>query len=204
MKKYKVKEIFGPTIQGEGSTLGQPVLFLRLSGCNRWSGRPEDKAKSICNFCDTDFLGGDMLTAEEIYSKLDSLSQTVSTVVISGGEPTLQIDKELLATLDRRFKLHLETNGSRPLADLFMYFEHISMSPKQSLENTKLERADDIKLLYPWINSEINYDNFSEFPHRTTFIQPLWDSNKKETLELIFEHPELKLSPQLHKYLELQ
>lgn len=204
MKKYKVKEIFGPTIQGEGSTLGHPVLFLRFSGCNKWSGREEDKHKSICSFCDTDFLGGDLLTAQEIAEKLDSLSDTVKTVVISGGEPTLQIDDFLLNHLYHKFNLHLETNGSRPLEHLAQFFTHVSMSPKQGREETKLEQCDDIKLLYPWIRKDINYDEFSEFPHSQAFIQPVWESNKKEALKLIFDHPELKLSPQLHKYLELQ
>ena len=70
MKKYLVKEIFGPTIEGEGSQAGAPVLFLRLSGCNRWSGKDEDKSTSICHFCDTDFVGGNRMTSLEIINKL--------------------------------------------------------------------------------------------------------------------------------------
>ena len=197
--------MFGPTIQGEGSSIGTPVLFLRTSGCNRWSGRPEDKEKSICNFCDTDFFGGDMLTAEEIAEKLKELSKDVKVVVISGGEPTLQIDENLLSILSLNgFKLHLETNGSRAIGGLTKYFSHISMSPKQSREETHLEYADDIKLLFPFIKDSITYQAFKFFPHKQTYIQPLWDSNKKETLEFIFKNPLVKLSPQLHKYLELQ
>jgi 7-carboxy-7-deazaguanine synthase len=204
LKRYKVKETFGPTIQGEGSATGSPVLFLRFSGCNRWSGRQEDKAKSICNFCDTDFLGGEMMTAQDIVDSLKFLSTEVRTVVVSGGEPTLQIDEELLKALTGAgFRLHLETNGSKALGELGAYFAHISMSPKQTREETKLEHADDIKMLYPWIKEGISRQAFCDFPHRQMYIQPLWESDKKAALQYIYDFPELKLSAQLHKYIEV-
>lgn len=205
MRTYKIKEIFGPTIQGEGSTLGSVVLFLRFAGCNRWSGRPQDKHKSICHFCDTDFFGGDPKTADEIIAELNSKSETCKTVVISGGEPTLQLDLELVSQLEKAgFVLHLETNGSRELGPMLHYFDHISMSPKQSIEETKLERANDIKLLYPWISEDITKEKFEKFQHTQIYIQPLWESDKQKTLEYIYQNQNLKLSPQLHKYLELQ
>ena len=205
MKKYKVKEIFGPTIQGEGSSLGKAVLFLRFAGCNRWSGREEDRTKSICYFCDTDFLGGDLLTADEVCHKLNEIKENVTTVVLSGGEPTLQINEDLLKKLkENGFNLHLETNGSRELGNMLHYFEHISMSPKQGINETKLEQASDIKILYPFINDLITYEAFKQFKVTNFYLQPLWDSNKQETLDYIYKNPKLKLSPQLHKYLELK
>ena len=201
---YKVKEIFGPTIQGEGSASGTSVLFLRLTGCNRWSGRAEDKAKSVCSFCDTDFVGGDVMSAKQIAGKLASLSLTVKTVVISGGEPLLQVDENLLVELvNAGLVLHLETNGSKALKDLGQYFEHVSMSPKQPMAQTKLERCDDVKLLFPWIGPEIDYDNFKYFNSTQMYLQPVWESDKNKILEYIYSHPDLKLSAQLHKYMEL-
>lgn len=205
MKTYSVKEIFGPTIQGEGSSLGKSVMFLRFTGCNKWSGHDKDKHKSICHFCDTNFIGGEKLSAQDIIDKLKSLSLIVKRVVISGGEPTLQIDESLLKTLkENNYEVHLETNGSKSLGNLLEYFSHISMSPKQNKSETKLEKCDDIKILFPWIRDDITVDEFKFFPHHDMYLQPLWDSNKKETLDYLFSNPKLKLSPQLHKYLELQ
>lgn len=202
---YKVKEIFGPTIQGEGSSCGTAVMFLRLSGCNRWSGKSEDKAKSICNFCDTDFLDGDMLSAKQIVNKLKLLSIGIKTVVISGGEPLLQVDENLLIELKNEgYSIHLETNGSRALKGLLQYFSHISMSPKQTIDKTRLEYCDDIKLLYPPIGSGIDYDSFRYFQTKQFYIQPLWESDKKLSLDFIFSNPNIKLSAQMHKYMELQ
>ena len=126
MKTYKVKEIFGPTIEGEGSKSGEVVFFLRLSGCNRWSGKEEDRADSICHFCDTDFLGGELLEKEAIVDRLldmgsryyeDSHGNKIHPrpfqlrVVISGGEPTLQMDYSLLRKLkESNFLIYVETN----------------------------------------------------------------------------------------------
>ncbi len=118
MKTYRVKSIFGPTLQGEGSFSGTCTLFLRFAGCNRWSGLEKDRAKSFCKFCDTDFREGESLTAEKIVERLDALGGP-KRVVITGGEPTLQLDFELLSRLKASgYETHLETNGSRPLGGL--------------------------------------------------------------------------------------
>ena len=207
---YKVNSIFGPTIQGEGSYMGMPCLFIRFSGCNKWSGRPEHKSKSICHFCDTDFLSYTEMTADEITSQLYKLQtgEFVTQVILSGGEPTLQIDESLLKELaSEGYVLHLETNGSNSIGELSKYFKHISMSPKQSYELTRLEYSDDIKFLYPYLNNSITPENFKNFKSSKTFLQPLEDSNWKhnqtETIRICLQE-NYYLSMQLHKVLNLK
>lgn len=211
MKKYKVKEMFGPTLQGEGSQAGRAVLFLRFSGCNRWSGREEDRSGSICHFCDTDFLGGDMLTKEEISSKLLELGRgRVWVVVVSGGEPLLQLDLELATHLkEKHLSLYIETNGSiEPSWPLRSYVDHVTMSPKQSPSETKLRAADDIKVLFPPIRPDITPEAFDEFSCSNRYVQPVWrddtDNTKKAIAEVLRLGSTWRLGLQLHKFLGVQ
>lgn len=206
MRKYAVKEIFGPTIQGEGSETGRLVSFLRFAGCNKWTGKAEHKAASICNYCDTDFVGGIKMTAQEIKNEL--LELKTKHVVISGGEPTLQLDKELLETLEDSFFLHLETNGSKPLGSLIDYFYHISVSPKQSYKETKIEGATDLKILWPYIGDGIDPEGFAQFKCNYRYLQPinnekdLKQDNIQAAIELVMRDLQhYKLSIQLHKVL---
>jgi len=202
---YKIKEIFGPTIQGEGTCTGEPVLFLRFSGCNRWSGREKDKAQSVCKFCDTDFVGGQLMTSQEIVEQLNEKSNGIKTVVISGGEPCLQIKEELLYGLKmNNFKIHLETNGSIAMQPLLKYFSHITMSPKQGRQSTLLERCDDLKILYPWIGKDITAKNFSNFNYEQLYLQPQWGTSTSEICEQVYKTKGAKLSAQMHKYLEVE
>lgn len=206
--KYRIKSIFGNTIQGEGSASGMVVKFIRFAGCNRWSGLPEHKPAAICKFCDTDFRGGEQLEIEQIIERLDKLGPG-QRVVISGGEPTLQLDEPILLALkDMGFILHLETNGSRALGKLARYFTHITMSPKQSLHDTKLEWCTDLKILFPPIHPDVEPGNFSTFPAIHRFLQPVWDDNYKENLKLtlakIMAEPAWRLSLQMHKILGVE
>jgi len=202
---YKVKEIFGPTIQGEGSYAGSCVYFIRLAGCNRWTGREKDREKSICKFCDTDFVGGESMERQEIVSKLLSLgAERGSNIVISGGEPTLQIDENLLIGLnDELFSIHLETNGSKKLGLLINYFDHVTLSPKQSMEQTKLEQCDDLKILHPSISEDISHEKFRDYKASERYVQPVMDDNYQsnifESIELVTKDNNLRLSVQLHK-----
>jgi 7-carboxy-7-deazaguanine synthase len=202
VKTYRVKEIFGPTIQGEGSRAGTVVTFLRFAGCNKWSGLEKDRAKSSCSFCDTDFRGGSKMTAQEIVDEL--LKIGIKTVVISGGEPTLQIDHALLTMLRTTgFKLHIETNGSRAIGALFDLFEHVTMSPKQPRSETRLERAHDVKVLYPFPKGLLSFEEFMDFPAENRLLQAVWDkdyeANLKATLCRLYGNPTWKLSVQMHK-----
>lgn len=208
MKRYQVKSIFGPTIQGEGSNTGTCVVFLRLAGCNRWSGLEQHRDKSFCKFCDTDFRGGQPKTSNEILDALNALSGP-KRVVITGGEPTLQLDLELLCALrNGGYEIHLETNGSKALGELHQLIHHVTMSPKQPVNETKLERCDDLKILFPLLNPLVTPEAFSSFESKRKYLQPVMDQdyeiNLKKTVEKIYQLPEWRLSLQTHKILGVE
>src|SRR5258706_15456559 len=107
---YKVKEIYY-TLQGEGARTGRPAVFLRFTGCNLWSGREEDRSQAVCKFCDTDFLGtnglggGRFRSADALAAKIESVwagSEGKKLVVVTGGEPLLQLDTNLIRALHNR------------------------------------------------------------------------------------------------------
>ena len=114
---YRVKEIFY-TLQGEGAQAGRPAVFCRFSGCNLWSGRPEDRATAKCRFCDTDFVGADA----GVFATAEELAQTIAAtfpvldpqayggrkpyIVFTGGEPALQLTRELIDRLHALVYLH--------------------------------------------------------------------------------------------------
>lgn len=203
MSKYSVKSIFGPTIQGEGSFSGTPVKFLRFAGCNKWNGLAVSKPSAMCHFCDTDFRDGSLMTAEQIVENLNKLGE-IKVVVISGGEPTLQIDSFLLDKLKKNnYSIHLETNGSNSLDDMIDYFDHITMSPKQPRDETRLERCHDLKILWPPIDKKITPELFAGFQRENNYLQPLWEEGNKTnlnlTIEKLYELKEWKLSLQTHK-----
>ena len=119
---YKVKEIFY-TLQGEGTHAGRPAVFCRFSLCNLWTGREEDRARAICQFCDTDFVGtdgpggGKFATAEDLADAVEAAWPAGWTsnrmVVCTGGEPLLQLDEAAIDALHRRgFYVAVETNGT--------------------------------------------------------------------------------------------
>lgn len=205
---FRIKEIFGPTIQGEGTHTGTACFFIRTTGCNRWSGLPEHKPNSICSFCDTDFYGGEKMTASEIARALDKKRRgisTIDTVVISGGEPTLQLNKELVKTLHLDgWNVHIETNGSREITDEMRYYiKHITCSPKQSLSETKLTRCNDLKLLFPFISEDITIDGFNYFSCDRKWLQPVmgpdYSANLHRTIQKLYRNPDWRLSLQTHK-----
>ena len=170
----KIKKIFGPTLQGEGTHAGLKVMFVRFAGCNRWSGREKDRAKSICHFCDTDFVGGQEMSEEEVADTLMAMS-SCRHVVLSGGEPCLQITNGFLEYLfDKGFNIHLETNGSVYMSrEKRRCLYHISMSPKQGVTETNLTFCDDLKILYPFIDPLITPEKFKNFYHKNMWLQPI-------------------------------
>ena len=217
---YLIKKIFGPTFQGEGTHVGRKVLFVRFAGCNRWDGRAETKAASVCDFCDTNFRNGTRMTIRQIVEELiikNGRHVPSLPVVLSGGEPSLQIDEAfLIGLLDSFPELHIETNGSRPLVRPRRY-KHITMSPKQSREKTKLQFCHDLKLLYPFISKEITLVEFASFPSREIYIQPIEsdgynselsklnrDLTKEFVLNASIPHREIKISSQIHKLMEVE
>lgn len=201
-KSYRIKSIFGPTLQGEGTYAGRVVMFVRFAGCNRWSGMEKDRAESICSYCDTDFLGGTRMSPTDILARLQALGDC-RRVVLSGGEPTIQIDFELLMVLHGAgYEIHLETNGSNALGDLLPAFTHITCSPKQPYAETKLEMCHDLKMLWPPISPAIVPEEFIELPYQQLFLQPVMDdkyeANMKATVREVLKR-DARLSLQTHK-----
>lgn len=174
MKTYAVKKIFGPTIQGEGSLTGRKTVFIRFSGCNMWNGRPEDRAASQCPFCDTDFFGGEKLTAEQIVDEVRRKMPSPGLVTISGGEPLLQLDLELVRQLALAgYACAIETNGTIELDDHLASMIHVTCSPKVPMAQMKLSKCDDLKVLYPHPNKAITPESFASFPAKSRWIQPV-------------------------------
>ena len=208
---YKVKEIFY-TLQGEGGQSGRPAVFCRFTGCNLWTGREKDRAKAICQFCDTDFIGMDGLnggkykTAEELAKKVKSVWGDASLgkpfVVCTGGEPALQLDKNLINAFHTEgLEISIETNGTVELPE---GIDWICMSPKANTDLVVL-KGHELKLVYPQKGAEperfthLNFDNF--------YLQPMDGIFQKENIQLTVEYclknPQWKLSLQTHKILNI-
>lgn len=206
-KTYLVKLIFGPTLQGEATYSGTPVLFLRFSGCNMWSGKPDSKPQSICRFCDTDFYGGERKTAQQIHDELRALDPNAWRVVVSGGEPALQFDAALGKFLtEKGWELHIETNGSKEI-DGIEYFKHVTVSPKVPASLIKTQHIDDLKILYPPISPSITPEDMFAVKAEHKWLQPVWDenysANLKATIDYCLKNPLWRLSMQTHKYAEV-
>ena len=150
---YKVKEIFY-TLQGEGGQSGRPAVFCRFTGCNLWTGREKDRAKAICQFCDTDFIGMDGLnggkykTAEELAKKVKSVWGNAALgkpfVVCTGGEPALQLDKNLINAFHTEgLEISIETNGTVELPE---GIDWICVSPKANTDLIVL-KGHELKLV---------------------------------------------------------
>ena len=151
---YAVKEAF-LTLQGEGMQAGSRAVFLRFAGCNLWSGREQDRATAQCNFCDTDFVGTDGEGGGK-FESADRLAQHVERlwgegrerrlVVITGGEPMLQLDDALVESLhERGFEVAIETNGTLPAAK---GLDWICVSPKAGTQVVQ-RSGNELKLVWP-------------------------------------------------------
>jgi len=208
---YAVKEIFY-TLQGEGAQTGRPSVFCRFSGCNLWTGREEDRASAICQFCDTDFFGTDgpgggrFATAEALAQAVAEKWPTSATpgiypfVVCTGGEPLLQLDAALITALHAQgFSIAIETNGTQPAP---LGVDWICVSPKARTQ-LALQCGDELKLIYPQKDAEPERFEHLKFKH--FFLQPMDGSqrtqNTQEALRYCLEHPKWRLSLQTHKLL---
>lgn len=142
-KIYTVKEIFY-TLQGEGVHSGKAAVFVRFTGCNLWTGHEADRQHAICQFCDTDFVGGAKYTLDELVAEISSHS--CNFVVFTGGEPCLQLDADLIRALRRRHKyIAVETNGTLPVP---LGVDWICVSPKANAA-IRQKDADEVKLVFP-------------------------------------------------------
>ncbi|MGA0603011.1 7-carboxy-7-deazaguanine synthase [Caulobacter sp. KR2-114] len=205
---YSVKEIF-LTLQGEGGQAGRPAVFCRFAGCNLWSGREEDRAGAVCTFCDTDFVGTDGAGGGKFRTPQD-LARAVAAawtggpqnrlVVITGGEPLLQLDAPLIEALHAEgFSIALETNGTLPVPD---GVDWICVSPKAQAEVVQ-RRGQELKLVFP--QKDVDPARFEGWDFERFCLQPMdgpdRDAATRAAIAYCLEHPRWRLSVQTHKYL---
>lgn len=199
---YAVKEIFY-TLQGEGANSGRAAAFIRFTGCNLWSGREKDRPEAVCKFCDTDFIGGRRYAASDLVNTVVSLWPAHQTdnrfVVLTGGEPALQIDRPLVHALKHEgFQVAVETNGTIHIPS--MGIDWVCVSPKAGTE-LRVTTAEEIKLVFPQIGLMPHDLRPLHAFHR--WISPMDGPNlRKNTLEAINfckANPEWKLTMQSHK-----
>ena len=207
---YAVKECF-LTLQGEGVQSGRRAVFLRFAGCNLWSGREQDRASAECNFCDTDFVGtdgeggGKFTSADELAGHVESLWGHESErrlVVITGGEPMLQLDRALVDALHGRgFHIAVETNGTLPATP---GIDWVCVSPKAGTDVVQ-RRGHELKLVWPQQGIdpiELEGWRFDHF-----LVQPMDSERREEAIEaairLAMERPKWRLSLQAHKVVGL-
>ena len=210
MRRYAVKEIFY-TMQGEGVHTGTPSVFLRFTGCNLWTGlentrdRDAQRHGAVCPvFCDTDFVGGDRMTAEDLVVRvLEAGASPDVPIIATGGEPLLQLDAPLLDALSSRgLRVFVETNGTVAAKPGVM--ERVSwvcMSPKVARDKIKLQRCDEVKVVFP----RYNPSDFEDFPAGAFFVQPEdgpeQESNIKNAVAYVLANPSWRISLQTHKIL---
>ncbi len=198
-KTYKINEIFY-SLQGEGYYSGEPAVFVRFSGCNL-----------ACPWCDTDHHNAQEMTAEEIVNAVklawpqqqeNRPSDANPFVVLTGGEPAIQIDESLTLRLaDEGFYVSIETNGTKELPE---GIDWITCSPKPD-SVIRLKEADEVKVVFDGKTNPERWRN--EIHANNWFLQPLHDgktSNVKETLDYILTHPYWRLSLQTHKLLGIR
>jgi 7-carboxy-7-deazaguanine synthase (Cx14CxxC type) len=209
---YSVKEMFY-TLQGEGANAGQPAVFCRFAGCNLWSGREEDRSSAICQFCDTDFVGtdgthgGKFDSAQDLAAAIARFWPATDTqhrfVVLTGGEPLLQVDEALVDALHAQgFTIAVETNGTvKPPKGI----DWLCMSPKAGSQRL-VETGQELKLVFPQAGAEpalfesLNFENF--------YLQPMDGpnaaANTAAAVAFCQEHPRWRLSVQTHKLIGIR
>jgi 7-carboxy-7-deazaguanine synthase len=208
---YAVKEIF-LTLQGEGAHTGRAAVFCRFAGCNLWSGREADRGTAQCRFCDTNFVGMDG-TRGGLYASAQKLVDVIEDewgateshrfAVLTGGEPLLQVDGELLDTLHARgFAIAVETNGTiDPPAGL----DWICVSPKAGTE-LRMRSGHELKLVFP--QPEALPECFADFAFERFSLQPMDGPNLIDNTALAvaycLSHPQWRLSLQTHKTLRIR
>jgi 7-carboxy-7-deazaguanine synthase (Cx14CxxC type) len=208
---YAVKEIFY-TLQGEGANAGVPAVFCRFAGCNLWSGREADRATAECRFCDTDFVGtdgdggGKFASAADLARACAEAAGGVTPgllVVLTGGEPMLQVDAALITALhEHGFRIAIETNGTLPVPP---GIDWICVSPKAGTE-LKQTTGDELKLVFPQAGLAPEDVAGLGFSHR--FLQPMDGARRDEhtvaAIAYCKAHPAWRLSLQTHKLIGIR
>ena len=209
---YSVKEIFY-TLQGEGGQAGMPAVFCRFAGCNLWSGREADRASAICRFCDTDFVGTDG-TGGGKFATAEALAEAVAQawepqgragryVVLTGGEPLLQVDEALTTALHAQgFTIAVETNGTQAAPP---GLDWICVSPKAQAE-VVLRQGHELKLVYPQV--DVDPARFAGLAFEHFFLQPMDGpdraANTARAIAYCQQHPQWRLGIQSHKMIGIR
>ena len=213
---YSVKELFY-TLQGEGAQTGRAAVFCRFSGCNLWSGLEKDRHKTVCPFCDTDFVGTDGEGGGK-FADADELSAAIIKtwphelydnkcvhpyVVFTGGEPLLQLDRELIDKIHSAgFEIGVETNGTIAAPE---GIDWLCVSPKR-LDDLKQRSGQELKLLYP--RSDLPPEQFESLEFEHFFLQAVDEENGEQNQAAVvnycLEHPQWRVSLQTHKLLGLK
>ncbi len=209
---YSVKEIFY-TLQGEGQQAGRAAVFCRFTGCNLWSGREQDRAGAVCRFCDTDFVGTDgsgggkfdrpQALAEAIASHWPAGQDGRRFVVLTGGEPLLQVDAALLEALHAQgFEVAVETNGTVAAPP---GIDWLCVSPKAGAPLVQT-RGEELKVVVPQPGLDLEALEALDFTHRR--VQPMdgpdQAANTDWALRWCLAHPRWQLSLQTHKVLGIR
>lgn len=210
---YTVREMYY-TLQGEGAQTGRPAVFLRFAGCNLWSGREADRARAVCRFCDTEFVGtegpggGKFATADTLAASVAALWPAGSPgryVVCTGGEPLLQLDETLIEALHAAgFEVGVESNGTLAAPP---GIDWLCVSPKAAAPVVQ-RSGQELKLVYPQDQEEAQPENFEDLAFDHFFLQPLdgpeLSENTRRAVEYCLAHPNWKLSMQTHKVLGIE
>lgn len=207
---YSVKEIF-LTLQGEGGQAGKAAVFCRFSGCNLWTGREQDRAKAVCTFCDTDFVGtdgengGKFATADDLAAAVEAQwtgGPDDRLVVCTGGEPFLQLDEAAIDALHARgFQIAVESNGT---LEAPAGIDWICISPKADAPVVQTS-GQELKLVFP--QAKAMPERFADLDFERFYLQPMdgpdRDRNTQLAVAYCLSHPQWRLSVQTHKYLGL-
>lgn len=186
----QLSEIFY-SIQGEGTHVGIPAVFVRLAGCNL-----------SCGFCDTDYAVKFFSGIEDVVRRIRDIAPQCRTVILTGGEPLAQTEAlDLVEVLRARgYAIHIESNGT--IAADLPPDVWLCVSPKERVAPQMAERADEVKVI---VDGRVPEELFDAFASKTRLLlQP--EGNKPENvalaLEYAKEHPErFRLSLQTHKFI---
>ena len=206
---YSAKEIF-LTVQGESGQAGRAAVFLRFAGCNLWNGLERDRARAVCSFCDTDFVGVDgegggkfetpEALADAVADKWIGAEGEPRLVVCTGGEPLLQLDPPLIAALKARsFDIAVETNGTQPAPE---GLDWICVSPKADAPLVRTT-GQELKLVFP--QDTARPERFAHLDFERFWLQPMdgpdLEANTRAAVAYCLAHPQWRLSVQTHKYI---
>lgn len=208
---YAVKELF-LTLQGEGVHAGRRAVFVRFAGCNLWSGREADRASAVCQFCDTDFVGTDgdgggrFADAAALGNAVTAAwgpGQAQRYVVLTGGEPMLQIDAAFIDALHADgFEIGVESNGTIAAVP---GIDWLCISPKSGSHIVQ-KSGNELKLVWPQPDSDLDAMEGWAFDH--FLVQPMdcadSEGARAGAVDFVMQRPKWRLTTQAHKMLGLR